>query len=40
MAGSTEEYWGRQDAAQAIALVEYLSPSLPLMYFVHFLDLQ
>ena len=28
MPGSTEEYWGRQDAAQAIALVESLSLSL------------
>ena len=26
--GSTEEYWGRQDAAQAIALVSPIPPSL------------
>lgn len=41
MPGSTEEYWGRQDAAQAIALVEsfvslYLLPCT-LFFFV---DLQ
>jgi hypothetical protein len=28
MPGSTEDHWGRQDAAQAIALVSSLLPSL------------
>jgi hypothetical protein len=28
MSGSTEEYWGRQDAAQAVALVSLISLSI------------
>jgi len=31
--GSTEEYWGRQDAAQAIALVSPIPPSLFIMIY-------
>ena len=31
--GSTEEYWGRQDAAQAIALVSPITPSLFIMIY-------
>jgi hypothetical protein len=33
MPGSTEDHWGRQDAAQAIALVSSLPPSLCLLQY-------
>lgn len=37
MPGSTEDHWGRQDAAQAIALVSSLLPSLSVFTTMYFL---